>query len=244
MLALIATTDDSVNPTAGYAPRPSTPRPSTPRPLTPRNDAAARHFASAPVQVIAARADLFLEGDEATHAFEVLDGIVCACRLLPDGARHIIAFYYPGDVLGYCCMDTHPYSAQALTAVRVRRIPLSLLERTMQQRPEVAHKFLRLATLELSATRDHLVCLAVKSAAAKTASFLLALSRRNASVGQDSLQIRLPMTRLDIADYLGLTFETVSRMLSKFKRKGLIDLPRATHVVIKDVMGLTALVDA
>ena len=67
-----------------------------------------------------------------------------------------------------------------------------------------------MAAVELTATRDHLVCLAAKSAEAKTASFLLALSRRNAAVGEDPNEIRLPMTRLDIADYLGLTLETVA----------------------------------
>jgi CRP/FNR family transcriptional regulator len=196
------------------------------------------------VQSAAAREDIFLDGDEATHVYEVLDGIVCAYRILPDGERHIISFYHPGDVLGYCCIDTHAYSAQALTPVRVRRIPRSLLERAMAQRPELAQRVLRLAALELAATRDHLVCLAAKSAEAKTAAFLLALSRRNAAVGVDPDEIRLPMTRLDIADYLGLTIETVSRMLNKFKRKGLIDLPRATLVVVKEAHRLAILADS
>lgn len=195
------------------------------------------------LQTAAAREDLFLDGDDASHVFEVLDGIVCAYRILPDGERHIVSFYYPGDVLGYCCLDTYAYSAQALTPVRVRRVPRVVLERSMVQRPELAQRFLRMAALELAATRDHMVCLAAKSAEAKTAAFLLALLRRNAAAGEDPREIRLPMTRLDIADYLGLTIETVSRMLSKFRRKGLIDLPRATLVVVKNERGLAALAD-
>lgn len=195
------------------------------------------------VQSIGSREDLFLEGDDATHVFEVIDGIICAYRILPDGERHIVSFYFPGDVLGYCSLDTYAFGAQALTPVRVRSMPRALLERSMAQRPELAQRFLRLAALELAATRDHLLCLAAKSAESKTAAFLLAMSRRNAATGQDPALIQLPMTRLDIADYLGLTIETVSRMLSKFRRKGLIDLPRATLVVLNDVRGLARLAD-
>lgn len=197
-----------------------------------------------PVQFVPARGDLFLDGDAASHAFEVIDGIVCAYRILPDGERRIIGFYYPGDVLGYCCLETHGYSAQALTAARVRRIPRAMLERMIEERPELAQRFLRMAAVELTATRDHLVCLAAKSAGAKVASLLLALSRRNRALGHDPAQIRLSMTRTDIGDYLGLTIETVSRMLNRFKRQGLIDLPRATHVVIRNLAGLHAITDA
>jgi CRP/FNR family transcriptional regulator len=196
------------------------------------------------VQSVDAREDIFLDGDEASHVFEILDGIVCAYRILPDGERHIIAFYYPGDVLGYCCLGGYAYSAQALTSVRMRRIPRTILERSLTQKPELAQRLLHMAALELAATRDHLVCLAAKSAEAKAASFLLALSRRNEITGEDPYLIRLPMTRLDIADYLGLTIETVSRMFNKFKRAGWIDLPRATLVVIKDAGRLSRLAES
>lgn len=196
------------------------------------------------IQSAAAREDIFLDGDDARHVFEVLDGIVCAYRILPDGERHIVSFYFPGDVIGNCSLGTYAYSAQALTPVRVRRIPRSAIERSMAHRPELAQRFLRLAALELAATRDHLLCLAAKSAEAKIAAFLLALSRRNEEQGGDPDQIKLPMTRLDIADYLGLTIETVSRTLSKFRRNGLIDLPRATLVVLKNPDRLASLADA
>jgi CRP/FNR family transcriptional regulator len=199
---------------------------------------------AAQIRAIPAREDVFLDGDEATHVFEILSGIICAYRLLPDGQRHVICFYYPGDMIGYCTDDVHSFSAQALTPVRVRSIPRTAFEREMQQRPELAQSLLRIATRELSATRDHLLCMAAKSAEARMASFLLALSRRNAMSGENPLEVRLPMTRLDIADYLGLTIETVSRIITKFKRRGLIELPRATQVVIRNLHGLSALVDA
>lgn len=191
-----------------------------------------------------AREDLFLEGDKATHVIEVLDGIVCAYRLLPDGHRHVASFYFPGDMLGYCCVGAHSFSAQALTPVRVRRIPRASLERLLDQKPDIARKLLKLAAEELTATRDHLLCIASKSAEAKMAAFLLALSRRNEAAGEDPTRVSLPMTRVDIGDYLGLTIETVSRTLSKLKRVGIIALPRTSLVVLRDMERLDTLANA
>lgn len=181
------------------------------------------------------REDIFLEGDEATHVFEVLEGVVCAYRLLSDGHRHVVSFYFPGDLLGYCCIGSYPYNAQGLSGVKVRRIPRASIDRLLEDRPDVARRLLKLAADELMATRDHLLCVASKSAESKMAAFLCALSRRNEDVGEDARHIVLPMTRIDIGDYLGLTIETVSRTLSKFKRAGIISLPRTTLVVINDL---------
>jgi len=189
------------------------------------------------------REDLFLEGDDASHLVEVLEGVVCAYRLLPDGQRHVVSFYFPGDLLGYCCLGTHAFSAQALTAVKVRRIPRTVVERMVEHRPDFARKLLELAARELTAARDHLLCLASKSADAKMAAFLLALSRRNCDAGQDKTRVVLPMTRVDIGDYLGLTIETVSRTLSKMKRAGVIALPRTSVVLIQDMDELEAIAD-
>ncbi len=186
----------------------------------------------------APREDLFLEGDEASHLLEVAEGVVCAYRLLPDGHRHVVSFYFPGDLIGYCCAGTHSFSAQALNKVRIRRIPRHLINHLIETRPGFARRLLKLATDELSMTRDHLLCLAAKSAEARMAVFLLALSRRNRDAGGDAARIELPMTRVDIGDYLGLTIETVSRTFSKLKRSGIIALPRTTTVLIRDLEGL------
>jgi len=191
--------------------------------------------------VYAAREDLFLEGDEASHLLEVVDGVVCAYRLLRDGQRHVVSFYFPGDLIGYCCSGTHTFSAQALNKVRARRIPHHLINQMLENRLGFARRLLKLAAEELSMTREHLLCLAAKSAEARMAVFLLALSRRNKEAGGDAGRIDLPMTRVDIGDYLGLTIETVSRTFSKLKRSGVIALPRTTTVVICDAEALTQL---
>lgn len=179
------------------------------------------------------REDIFLESDEATHVFEVVEGIVCLYRILPDGTRHILSFRFPGETVGLCSPSTYAYNAQAVGDVWVRRVPVAGVERMLDENPEFARKLLRMASSELNDARDHLMTLAAKSAEAKIADFLVMLARRGKATGEEVREVSLPMTRTDIGDYLGLTIETVSRTFSKLRRSGIIDLPRATRVVVK-----------
>jgi CRP/FNR family transcriptional regulator len=179
------------------------------------------------------REDLFLEGDEASHVYEVTDGVVCLYRIMPDGNRHILTFRFPGDIVGLCSPATYGYNAQAVGDARVRRISRSGLERMIDERADFARKMLRMAAAELNAMRDHLTCLASKSAEAKVADFLLMLAERSRTRPPGAVVVNLPMTRTDIGDYLGLTIETVSRTISKMRRSGIIDLPRTTQVVVR-----------
>jgi CRP/FNR family transcriptional regulator len=190
------------------------------------------------------REDLFLEGDEATHVYEVTEGVVCLYRIMPDGNRHILAFRFPGDIVGLCSPATYGYNAQAVGDTRVRRISRAGLERMIDERSDFARRLLRMATAELNAMRDHLTCLASKSAEAKVADFLLMLAGRSTARAGNAVVVNLPMTRTDIGDYLGLTIETVSRTISKLRRTGVIDLPRTTQVVVRSTGRLAELAGA
>ena len=193
---------------------------------------------------LASREDIFLEGDEASHVYEVTDGVVCLYRIMPDGNRHILAFRFPGDIVGLCSPSTYGYNAQAVGDTRVRRISRAGLERMIDERADFARKLLRMAAAELNAMRDHLTCLASKSAEAKVADFLLMLAGRSTARAGTAVVINLPMTRTDIGDYLGLTIETVSRTISKMRRTGVIDLPRTTQVVVRSTDRLAELAGA
>lgn len=234
MLAMTATPDAVRDVAAKAIPIPMKGR-------TSKDDDIFENSAQSTAAVYAPREDLFLEGDDVSHLLEVVEGVVCAYRLLPDGQRHVVSFYFPGDLIGYCCMGSHTFSAQALNKVRARRIPRHLMNQMVETRPSFARRLLRLAADELCMTREHLLCLAAKSAEARMAVFLLALSRRNKETGGDAERIDLPMTRVDIGDYLGLTIETVSRTFSKLKRSGVIALPRTTTVMIRDTEALAQL---
>ena len=198
----------------------------------------------APAHDIAAKQDIFVEGDRAAFVYEIVEGTVAAYRILPDGERHVMSFYFPGDVLGYCCGKTYGMSAHTITSAKVKRVPTASIDRMLEARPDLARRLLRLAADELTATRDHLLCIAAKSAEAKMASFLLALSRRNAATGQSPTELVLQMTRIDIADYLGLTVETVSRTLTKMKTAGVIALPRSCRVLLRDSKALEAMANS
>lgn len=191
--------------------------------------------------IVPAKHDIFVEGDRAAFVYEIAEGTVAAYRILPDGERHVVSFYFAGDILGLSCGRTHAMSAHAVTPVRLRRVPAASIERMLDEQPQLARRLLRMATEELTATRDHLVCIAAKSAEAKMASFLLALARRNTSIGNDPSELHLQMTRIDIGDYLGLTVETVSRTLTKMKQAGVIALPRACRVLVRDARALEAM---
>jgi CRP-like cAMP-binding protein len=190
------------------------------------------------VKNLTAQETLFIEGDNAEFVYEVLDGAVCCYRQLLDGRRQVFSFSYPGDLIGLVQGDAHRYNSDALCPTCIRCIPRHKLLRTAYERPEVAEKLLQYATSELAVMQDHLVMLAQKSATEKVASFLLALPRRHANEQTAPVIFNLPMMRIDIADYLGLTIETVSRNLTKLKIAGIIDLSQDGIVVVHDIRRL------
>ncbi|WP_448207817.1 helix-turn-helix domain-containing protein [Azospirillum sp. sgz302134] len=162
---------------------------------------------------------IFQEGDAADAIFRVIDGVIRLYKMLPDGRRQIIGFLQAGDMIGLAFAERYLYSAETVTAVSLQRIPRSQLDALMDAQPSLARRMLSLTTSELVAAQDQMVLLGRKTALEKLASFLLALAGRSGK----SL-IAVPMSRGDIADYLGLTTETVSRGFTKLKTAGMIRL--------------------
>lgn len=187
------------------------------------------------------RASIFLEGDDAEFVYEVLAGVVCCYYLLADGRRQVLSFAFPGDLLGLVQGEAHRYSAEALARTRVHSISRSALLKSAAERPELGQKLLRFATSRLAMMQDHSVMLGRMSALEKVASFLLSLADKTGLRDASTVVLDLPMTRVDIADYLGLTLETVSRTLSKLKVAGAIDLSQPHKVVVLDVSQLESL---
>ena len=183
---------------------------------------------------------LFCEGDDASFIYEVLDGVLSNYRLLADGRRQVISFAYPGDLIGLGG-ETHRYNCDAISNARVRSIPRTSLLSAARECPDLGHKLFRMATNELADMQDCYVMLGRKSATEKIASFLLGLARRYEDDGMDGITFDLPMTRSDIADFLGLTIETVSRNFTKLRMAGVIDLPQSSKVVIRDMLKLEEL---
>jgi CRP/FNR family transcriptional regulator len=173
---------------------------------------------------------LFQEGDPAEDVFTLTAGMLKLYKLMSDGRRQITGFLMPGDFLGLAFGRTYVYSAEAVTPVtlcRFRRVQFLLL---LDQCPAMEKSLLGRASTELAANQEQMLLLGRKTARERLASFLLRLARRrNPDAGN---VIELPMSRSDIADFIGLTIETVSRTLTLFRKEGVIRLPDTHRAVV------------
>lgn len=159
------------------------------------------------------------EGAPARDIFTVTTGGVKLSKLVKFGRRQIVGFLVPGEVFGFVPGKNYPVRAQAVGSVTVRRIPRRRLERLFMEFPEAQRQFLDILTYQLELAREQIVLLHRKSARQRVAAFLLGLAQRQ---GFREGWVSLPMTRADIADYLGLSMETVSRMFSVLRSIGSI----------------------
>lgn len=169
-----------------------------------------------------ARYTLFEEGDRAATLYQVAQGVVMAYKLLSDGRRQVTGFLFPGDFLGLAFEGCYVYGAETVTQCRLVGYPAGQLERLLQTCPELDRHMLRLANHELLAAQQQMILLGRKTAEERLASLLCTLSRRQAGRGEADNPVWLPMCRGAIADYLGLTLETVSRLITKLCHQGLI----------------------
>ena len=190
-----------------------------------------------------AREPLVREGDDTCFFYEVLHGVVSSYKIFADGRRQIISFAFPGDLIGFSHGNAYRYNCEAISPARVRAIPKTSLLRSIRERPEIGEKLLALAALEVAYVEDHSINLGRKSALERIASFLVSLVDRAGYGDSRSISMQLPMSRLDMADFLGLTIETVSRSLTKLRTRGVIELPHATTLVIEDLDRLRELAE-
>ena len=173
---------------------------------------------------------IFGEGEPSEYVYQVVSGAVRSYRLLSDGRRQIGAFHLAGDVFGLESELMHRLTAEAIVGTTVRMVKRRSLEAAAKSDVNVACKLWAMTAGELRHAEDHMLLLGRKTAAQRVATFLLEMDRRLAVTGQ----IALPMTRCDIADYLGLTLETVSRTVSQFNDEGVLALSGARQIRLRD----------
>lgn len=173
--------------------------------------------------------EIYGEGESAEYAYKVLRGAVRVYKVLNDGRRQISAFYLPGDIFGLEPGDEHASSADAITDSSILVVKRTAVAELTARDIASAQQLWALTARELQYMQDHVVLL-VKSARERIASFLLQMGHRIAGTNE----IELPMSRQDIADYLGLTIETVSRTLTQLENSAAIALPASRHIVIRN----------
>ncbi|SFQ19310.1 CRP/FNR family transcriptional regulator, nitrogen fixation regulation protein [Bradyrhizobium sp. Ghvi] len=162
---------------------------------------------------------IYIEGDSAEYVYQVMKGAARTHKLLSDGRRQIGAFHLPGDIFGFENGGVHRFSAEAVTQSTVRLIKRHTLDAIAQTDAVVWRTLLSITTIKLQHAENHMLLLGRKTALERVAAFLHEMDVRLMAVDVMSL----PMSRRDIADYLGLTIETVSRAVSQLHSDGVLD---------------------
>jgi CRP/FNR family transcriptional regulator, anaerobic regulatory protein len=167
---------------------------------------------------------VFTQEEIATSCYNLLEGVMRLYKLLPDGRRQIVGFALPGDFLGISVNGRHGISADAVGPVVVCRFVKKSFSRFVEERPNLLRRINEFVTRDLGEAQEQMVLLGRRSAEEKIATFLVKWRDRLAQIGPATAITPLPMSRQDIADYLGLTIETVSRTFTKLERDGVIDI--------------------
>jgi CRP-like cAMP-binding protein len=173
--------------------------------------------------------EIYGENEPADYFYKVLSGTVRTYKVLSDGRRQIGAFYLPGDIFGFETGEEHAFSAEAISNAKVLVIKRSSVTALAARDNTVAHQLLSLTSRELGRAQNHIMLL-IKTAQERVAGFLLEMADRAHTSGE----FELPMSRQDIADYLGLTIETISRTLTHLENTAAIALPTSRRVVLRN----------
>ena len=165
---------------------------------------------------------LFAQGDLLDAVYNITAGSVRLVKLLPDGRRQIVGFALPGDFLGLSMSERNGFSAEALSATATCQFPRKDFSALLDAKPHLLRRLHSMASHELSLAQDQMVILGRRTAEEKVAAFLLGLRKRWARLDGSTVRAPLPMSRQDIGHFLGLTVETVSRMMTKLARDKVI----------------------
>jgi len=181
-------------------------------------------------------AEIYGENEPAEYLYKLVSGTVRTSKILNDGRRQIGEFYMPGDIFGLEMGNDHSFSAEAITDAKVIVIKRSAVEALAKRDNDVARQLWATTGRELQRMQEHIL-LIIKSAQERVAGFLLEMAERIKS----TTEVELPMSRQDIADYLGLTIETVSRTLTSLESLDAIALPNSRRIVLRDRAALSRL---
>jgi CRP/FNR family transcriptional regulator, nitrogen fixation regulation protein len=186
-------------------------------------------------------AEIFGEAEPAEYIYQVASGAVRTHKLLSDGRRQIGAFHLPGDIFGVENGATHRFTAEAITATTARLAKRKSVDDVAKYDPSIFRMLITETNRNLNHVENHLLLLGRKNSLEKVAAFLFQMLLRSEEAGV----IHLPMSRQDIADYLGLTVETVSRALAVFRRRNIlgVEVNRPREVAVLDAKALADLAE-
>ena len=179
-----------------------------------------------------ARETLFLQGEAADSVYNLTKGVARLYKVLPDGRRQIVGFALPGDFLGLAMRERYGFSADAIEPIVACRFSRTAYSALVDEKPHLLRRLHDFATHELTLAQDQMMLLGRRTAEEKLVSFLLHMRDRWTKLGRPSVTVPLPMSRQDIADFLGLTIETVSRTFTKLaKDKTILIVPDGVRLM-------------
>jgi len=184
---------------------------------------------------------LFTEGEPAEQLYSILDGAMMVYKLIPDGRRQITGFLFAGDILGLAREGRYARSAEAIIESCLYSYPMRKVEKFVQRYPTMERRLAEVTRQELVEAQEQMLLLGRKTARERVASFLLKMERHSKDRGVYNGEIFIPMSRHIIADYLGLTTETVSRTLSDLKRADMICSGDEQRIRLSDTAALEAI---
>jgi len=181
--------------------------------------------------------EIYGQDEPAEHFYKVVSGAVRTHKLLSDGRRQIGAFYLPGDVFGLEAGEVHRFSAEAICESTVRIAGRAAITAMAGRNNDLARELWTATAEKLERAEEHMILLGRKTAEERVATFLIDMARR----ARSEAIVELPMSRQDIADYLGLTIETVSRTLTQLESKDAIELPSSRRIALRNRLALQRL---
>jgi CRP/FNR family transcriptional regulator, nitrogen fixation regulation protein len=205
-------------------------------PVIPRGNPADAIELMGALMPFARNSEIYGENEPAEYLYKVVSGTVRTYKVLVDGRRQIGAFYLPGDMFGLETGDDHSFSAEAITDCKIIVIKRSTVMALAAKDNDIARQLWALTARELHRMQNHIMVL-IKSAQERVAGFLLEMADRASGGGA----VELTMSRQDIADYLGLTIETVSRTLTQLEKSAAIEVPTSRRIVLRNRSALNRL---
>lgn len=181
---------------------------------------------------VGAKETLFEQDQPSESVYNVTAGSVRLYKLLPDGRRQVVGFALPGDFLGLSMSEKNAFSADALTPTTACRFSRQDYSAFLDAKPHLLRRLHSMASHELSLAQDQMVILGRRTAEERIAAFLIGLRNRWMRVNGNRVHVPLPMTRQDIGDFLGLTVETVSRLMTRLAReKAIVIVPDGVRLL-------------
>lgn len=188
--------------------------------------------------------EIIAQGSESSFYSNIMCGVVKLCKMMPDGRQQIVGLQFAPDFVGRPFVRESTLSAEAATDAEICVFPRNILDRMISETPELQRSLHDQALRELDAAREWMLTLGRRTAEEKVASLLYLIATHAEPQTATSTTFDLPLSRAEIADFLGLTIETVSRQMTKLRKRGVIRIENLRHIVVPDMDELEQMISA